>query len=185
MLVREDVTQMDDREHSLQFAQNVQTAQSTQKDEKLYTDSGYAGEMKKSGAMTPAAEDYLEMIYRLSGDYGVPKPVRICDLAAHLHVSPSSASRMAQSMAVWGYIDFKRYGYITMTEKGCGMGQYLIKRHRIVLEFLAWLRGGGDYTVETERIEHYLSRETVLAMEEKIRGKADGNNHGDGIIEIE
>ena len=171
------MTQMDD------------SVKKSQQDEKLYTDAGYAGEMKKNGAMTPAAEDYLEMIYRLSGENGVPKPVRICDLAAHLHVSPSSASRMAQSMAVWGYIDFRRYGYITMTEKGCGMGQYLIKRHRIVLEFLAWLRGGGDCTVETERIEHYLSRETVLAMEEKIKDRFeemhDGNNHDDGIIEIE
>ena len=78
---------------------------------------------------------------------------------------------MAQSMAVWGYVDFRRYGYITMTEKGCEMGKYLIRRHRIVFEFLEWLRGEGDVLVETERIEHYLSRETVEAMEEKVRNE--------------
>lgn len=139
--------------------------------ERLYTDSGYAGERKKNGTLTPAAEDYLEMIYRLSGEVGVPSPVRICDLASRLHVSPSSASRMAQSMAVWGYIDFKRYGYITMTEKGCEMGKYLIRRHRIVFEFLGWLRGEDDVLVETERIEHYLSRKTVEAMEEKVKSE--------------
>ncbi|MBE6541400.1 MAG: metal-dependent transcriptional regulator [Ruminococcaceae bacterium] len=139
------------------------------KSEKMYTDAGYAEKMKKSGNMTPAAEDYLEMIYRLSRDGEEMKPVRICDLASHLHVSPSSASRMAQSMAVWGYIDFRRYGYITVTKKGCEMGEYLIRRHRIVLDFLTWLRGGGDVLTETERIEHYLSPETVQAMEEKIK----------------
>lgn len=146
-----------------------ETADKENLSERLYTDSGYAGEMKKNGNLTPAAEDYLEMIYRLSGEGGTPGPVRICDLASHLHVSPSSASRMAQSMAVWGYIDFRRYGYITMTEKGCEMGKYLIRRHRIVFEFLEWLRGDGDVLVETERIEHYLSRETVEAMEEKVK----------------
>lgn len=139
------------------------------------TDAGYAGENRKSGGLTPAAEDYLEMIYRISGEDGERKPVRICALAEKLHVSPSSASRMAQSMTVWGYLDFKRYGYITMTEKGWEMGEYLVHRHGVVMEFLRYLTG-RDELVETERIEHYLSRGTVEAMErvlERERSRAE------------
>ena len=128
------------------------------------TDSGYA---KKNGGLTPAAEDYLEMIYRMSSAEN-GGPVRICALAERLHVSPSSASRMAQSMTVWGYLDFKRYGYITLTEKGVEMGEYLVKRHETVLRFLTWLTGGEEL-VETERIEHYLSRGTVEAMEKILK----------------
>ena len=127
----------------------------------FFTDAGYA---KKNGGLTPAAEDYLEMIYRMSSGEDSGGPVRICALAERLHVSPSSASRMAQSMTVWGYLDFKRYGYITLTEKGVEMGEYLVKRHETVLRFLTWLTG-GDELLETERIEHYLSRGTVAAME--------------------
>ena len=67
-------------------------------------------------------------------------------------------------MAVWGYLDFKRYGYITMTEKGMEWGEYLMRRHSIVVRFLGWLNGEGELA-EAERIEHYLSRETVAAME--------------------
>lgn len=133
------------------------------------TDSGYA---KKNGGLTPAAEDYLEMIYRMSAEEGERQPVRICALAERLHVSPSSASRMAQSMTVWGYLDFKRYGYITLTDKGLEMGEYLVRRHKTVLDFLTWLTGGEEL-VETERIEHYLSRGTVAAMERILEKEAE------------
>ncbi len=131
------------------------------------TEAGYAGEARKQGGLTPAAEDYLEMIYRLSAVEGEGRPVRICELSEKLHVSPSSASRMAQSMAVWGYLDFKRYGYITMTEKGEECGEYLMRRHSIVMRFLRWLNMESELT-EAERIEHYLSRGTVAAMEKLL-----------------
>ncbi len=137
------------------------------------TDNGYAGEVRKNGGITPAAEDYLEMICRLAssdeeGQSGTMRPVRICELAEKLHVSPSSASRMVQTMALRGYVDFKRYGFITLTAAGAEMGDYLIRRHRVVLDFLTWLRGDQDCFEEAERIEHHLSRRTVEAMEEKM-----------------
>ena len=143
----------------------------SEKNERFHTEAGYAEEMKKRGTLTPAAEDYLEMIYRIASDSGSAGHVRICDLASRLSVSPSSASRMAQSMAVWGYVDFKRYGYITLTERGCEMGKYLIRRHGTVLEFLVRLRGESGALAEAERIEHYLSRETVEAMEKSLRSE--------------
>ena len=140
------------------------------------TDSGYAGEVRKSGGMTPAAEDYLEMICRLArsdeeGERGVLRPVRIGELAEKLHVAPSSASRMAQAMSLRGYVDFKRYGFITLTEVGAEMGDYLMRRHRVVLAFLEWLRGDRECFEEAERIEHHLSRKTVEAMEAKMGKK--------------
>ncbi|MBP3378359.1 MAG: helix-turn-helix domain-containing protein [Clostridia bacterium] len=142
------------------------------------TEAGYAGESRKNGGLTPAAEDYLEMIYRISVEEGERRPVRICELSEKLHVSPSSASRMAQSMAVWGYLDFKRYGYITMTEKGWSMGEYLVHRHGTVMRFLEWLTGKSELT-ETERIEHYLSRGTVEAMERLLQREAERNEATD------
>ena len=144
-------------------------------EKEFLTDSGYAGEIRKNGGMTPAAEDYLEMICRLaskvegeSGYTDTPRPVRIGELAEKLHVSPSSASRMAQAMALRGYIDFKRYGFITLTAEGQETGEYLIRRHTVVMLFLEWLRGDSDGFGEAERIEHHLSRKTVEAMERKM-----------------
>ena len=137
------------------------------------TDAGYAEDAKKRGSLTPAAEDYLEMIYRISEEN--KKPVRICELSERLSVSPSSASRMAQSVSAWGYVEFKRYGYITLTELGCRTGAYLIHRHRVVSDFLVWLTGEERLT-EAERIEHYLSPHTVLSMERVLSGGCDGKD---------
>jgi Mn-dependent DtxR family transcriptional regulator len=78
------------------------------------------------------------------------------------------ASRMAQTMAMRGFVDFRRYGFIMLTAEGAEMGEYLIRRHRIVQGFLGWLRGDGDCFEEAERIEHHLSRQTVEAMEKKM-----------------
>lgn len=129
-----------------------------QTDGGFYTDSGYA---KRNAGLTPAAEDYLEMICRLSSK----GPVRIKELSECLHVSPSSASRMAQQMSASGLLDFKRYGYITLTDRGAETGAYLMRRHGIVKRFLEWLKGSAEELEEAERIEHYLSPETVSAME--------------------
>ncbi len=146
-------------------------------EKEFLTDNGYAGEIRKNGGMTPAAEDYLEMICRLattaegeSGHTDTPRPVRIGELAEKLHVSPSSASRMAQTMALRGYIDFKRYGFILLTAAGQETGEYLIRRHTVVTRFLEWLREDTDGFGEAERIEHHLSRKTVEAMERKLGG---------------
>lgn len=145
-------------------------------EKEFLTDSGYAGEIRKNGGISPATEDYLEMVCRLArsdeeGASETMRPVRICELAEKLHVSPSSASRMAQSMSLRGFVDFKRYGFITLTAAGAEMGDYLIRRHKVVLEFLEWLRGDRDCFEEAERIEHHLSRRTVEAMEKRM---ADG-----------
>ena len=130
----------------------------------FYTQSAYAKMDPK--ALTPAAEDYLEMIYRIS-DAGA-EPVRVGELSEHLHVTPSSASRMASFMGGAGYVNFKRYGYITLTEAGLAKGEYLIRRHETVNRFLCRLKGSSDETAETEKIEHFLSESTVEAMEKHL-----------------
>ena len=54
----------------------------------FYTLKGY--QLIESDELTPAMQDYLEMIYRLSAESSI---VRVSTLAAELHVRPSSASK--------------------------------------------------------------------------------------------
>ena len=108
--------------------------------------------------LTDTMEDYLEMIARISQEAEV---VRIKDLAARLHVSPSSASRMADQLRERGYVSFSRYGYVTMTEQGRAYGAYLIFRHATVLAFLRALNQCDDVLEEAEKIEHALTVRTV------------------------
>lgn len=134
-------------------------------------------EHRNERELTPAAEDYLAAICTLAGECDPPRPVRICELAGRLAVSPSSVSRMAQSMAVWGLVDFRRYGYITLTEQGRARGAYLLGRHRTVAAFLRRLTG-KDRPREAARMEHCLSPETVEAMDRFLRNESGGHTGG-------
>lgn len=115
-----------------------------------------------SGSM----EDYLEMIYRISKEGGA---VRIKELSAKLGVSPSSASRMTGILRTKGLVNFEKYSYITLTENGRVLGEYLLFRHGVVHSFLCRLNKTKDELSQTEAIEHYLTDTTVSNMERLLK----------------
>ena len=78
----------------------------------FYTIKGY--QIQEGAELTPAMEDYLEMICRLMETHTV---VRLGELAEVLHVKPSSASKMIRLLSETGYINAEKYGYILLTEK--------------------------------------------------------------------
>lgn len=111
-------------------------------------------------------EDYLEMICRLLKHADT---VRVSDLAGHLHVKPSSASKMIGNLAADGYLEYRRYGHIAATKKGLEAGAYLLYRHDVLHRFLCLLNH-TDYTLEeVEKIEHFLSEKTVRNLEKLVQ----------------
>jgi DtxR family Mn-dependent transcriptional regulator len=121
---------------------------------------GYQLANKKKGQITPAMEDYLEMVFRLCAEHNY---ARIGQLSELLHVKPSSASKMISKLADLGYLKYDRYEIIQLTETGHEFGEYLLKRHETVEAFLK-LVGNSDPLEETELIEHALSSSTVDAI---------------------
>ncbi len=130
------------------------------KENSFLTQKGYKTTGKSGTGLTEAMEDYLEMIYRLSAEV-----IRINNLAAHLHVTPSSVSRMAENLRREGLIDFERYGFITLTDKGKEMGRFLMRRHEAVSRLLTLINGDNVKLCEIEQTEHFLSPETVENIE--------------------
>lgn len=122
----------------------------------FYTLKGY--QLIESDELTPAMQDYLEMICRLSAKSSI---VRVSTLAAELHVSPSSASKMAAHLSETGYILFARYGYIRLAEKGQETGRYLLYRHEVIHRFLCMVNHSTDELRQTEKIEHFFDFRTV------------------------
>ncbi len=117
--------------------------------------------------MTEAMEDYLEMIYRTEGDGGI---IRVSDLAAQLHVRPSSASRMVTKLAEGGFLRYEKYGVIRMTEAGRAMGEYLLWRHDVLHRFFCKLNGTDNELTQVEQVEHFMSEETVRNLERLTQG---------------
>lgn len=135
----------------------------------FYTLKGY--QLIESDELTPAMQDYLEMICRLSEESSI---VRVSVLAAELHVRPSSASKMAAHLADTGYILFARYGYIRLADKGREIGRYLLHRHEVIHRFLCLVNRTTDEVRQTEKIEHFLDFRTVLNLErlcEQLQGQ--------------
>ena len=70
--------------------------------------------------LTASMEDYLEMVYRLSGNHGF---TRVNELASALNVQPPSVSKMIQKLAEQGMVAYEKYGYIILTPKGKEVGK--------------------------------------------------------------
>ena len=126
----------------------------------FYTMKGY--ELAADAQITTAMEDYLEMICRILQKNEV---VRIRELAENLHVKPSSASKMVNNLKEAGYIEFKKYGYIAITQKGLETGNYLLHRHRVLHDFLCLLNHTKDELEQVEKIEHFINKITIDNLE--------------------
>lgn len=125
----------------------------------FYTLTGY--QQREQAELTPAMEDYLEMICRLAADSPV---VRRREIAGHLHVSPASASKMTQQLKDEGYINAEKYGYVSLTDKGRQAGEYLLFRHQVLHRFLCALNQSDNELEQAEKLEHFLNRTTVANL---------------------
>ena len=130
----------------------------------FYTMKGY--QLNETGTLTASMEDYLEMICRLAQKSGV---VRINELAAELHVKPSSASKMVYHLLEAGFLDFQKYGYIVPTGLGKQTGDYLLYRHEVLHRFLCLLNHSENELEQVEKIEHFLNKNTIDHLAELTR----------------
>lgn len=127
----------------------------------FHTVRGYQMLSQQGGQLTPAMEDYLEMIYRLCSKEGYTRVGRLSEV---LHVKPSSTSKMIYKLSELGYVKYDRYDIIFLTDKGKDIGAFLLQRHNIIENFLH-LIGITDTLEETELIEHSVNHDTVLRLD--------------------
>ncbi|QAT43407.1 metal-dependent transcriptional regulator [Aminipila luticellarii] len=123
----------------------------------FYTVRGYQLLNEKENVLTSSMEDYLEMIYRICSKEGF---IRMNELASHLNVRPSSATKLVQKLRSVGFVNYQKYGMIQLTEEGREIGAFLLKRHRIIENFLHTI-GVEDTLRDTEMIEHDISPGTL------------------------
>ena len=131
-------------------------------DNEFHTVRGYQLLQQNSRLLTSAMEDYLEMVCRNAGEDGF---VRMRELAQKLNVRASSATKMMQKLGELGFIKYRRYGVIELTEAGKQLGEYLLQRHRVIEQFLSMLGITENLLLETELIEHHISPNTLKRLE--------------------
>ncbi|KEH95071.1 transcriptional regulator MntR [Clostridium massiliodielmoense] len=127
--------------------------------ENFFTFSEYI--KKDMHFLTPSMEDYLEMIYRLSKTSGF---TRINDLASSLNIQPPSATKMVQKLSKLNLINYEKYGVIILEDEGKRIGSALLKRHKIIENFLKLIGVSNGILEETEKIEHTINPETLKCI---------------------
>lgn len=109
-----------------------------------------------------SAEDYLEMILRLTEEKGYARSV---DIAVGLSVSKPSVSVAMKQLREGGYITMDKDNYITLTDSGMEIAQRIYERHKVLTKILTMI-GIDEATAQEDacRVEHDISPQTFDAI---------------------
>jgi DtxR family Mn-dependent transcriptional regulator len=132
-----------------------------------------------SEKLSASLEDYLEAIYNLSSD---SQFARAKDIALTLDVTKASVTSALRTLAERELINYKPYGYITLTEQGRHLALKIARRHEMLSFFFTEVLGVEPGTAQKAacRTEHTLGPEVasrLTAFVEFVREKqADGQD---------
>ncbi len=113
-----------------------------------------------------SAEDYLEMILRLTEEKGYARSV---DIAQGLSVSKPSVSVAMKQLREGGYIVMDKDNYISLTDSGMEIAQRIYERHKVLTEVLTLI--GVDPEIAQEdacKVEHDVSIQTFDAIRAQL-----------------
>ncbi len=114
---------------------------------------------------SPNIEEYLETLARFQE---TGKEARVKDLSAELNISPASVSQMLSKLQEKKYVEYEKYGRITLTKKGEEVGFTILRKHRLIEKFLRFIGVKKDIHREACKLEHVISDEVENAMIEKM-----------------
>lgn len=129
--------------------------------EEYYTFNEYM----KGNSLTPSEEDYVEMIYRLSLNSEI---IKVSDVSRALNIKPPSVTKMIKKLDGKNILIYRRYESVELTEIGKIIGQRLLYRHNVIQKFLKIIGVKNYVHEETEKIEHTISIETLVKIDEFI-----------------
>lgn len=117
----------------------------------------------RSEHSTEIAEDYVEAIAGIIEEFGVCRSI---DLVRHFGVTHATVNNTVARLMRDRLVETAPYRPVTLTPRGKRMATASRKRHETVYQFLLKLGISADSAaVDSEGIEHHVSKETLLAME--------------------
>jgi len=116
----------------------------------------------RADAALELAADYLELIEDLIHECG---EARATDLAVRMGVSHVTISKTLQRLARDGYVTYRPYRSIFLTDSGRQVAKAARERHVSMLKFLMAI-GVPEHIAEqdAEGMEHLVSAETLEAI---------------------
>lgn len=117
--------------------------------------------------MTSSLEDYLEAVFVLSKQ---KSSVRVTDIAEHLGVSKPSVNRAINTLTQNGFLEHITYGDILITPKGETYAANVLRRHKLIKQFLIDSLGVDEESAENDacQMEHVMSPGTIEKLYEYL-----------------
>lgn len=128
---------------------------------------------------TQTKENYLKAMFFL---HQKNKDISITELSKQMDVSKPTANSMVKKMEEKGWLLYKKYKPITLTNKGKKIGASIVRKHRLTEMFLSEVMGFGWEEVHdiAEEMEHIQSNKLFDRMDE-ILGFPTNDPHGSPI----
>lgn len=118
---------------------------------------------EKDPELSENLEDYLEVILDLER---TKKVARGKEIAQRLNIQPGSVTGALKTLDSKGLINWERYGYITLTEKGMSIAENITNRHSILKGFLINVLQIDKVTADSTacRMEHAVDEQTMSKL---------------------
>ena len=120
---------------------------------------------------TKVKENYLKAIYFLAQQ---DSRINVTDLSKKMGVSKPTANNMVKSLQEDGWVVYRKYKPIELTEKGRKAAALIIRKHRLTEMFLNQVMGFGWEEVHeiAEQVEHIHSEKLFDRMDEMLNHPA-------------
>ena len=128
-------------------------------------------------------ENYLKAIYQAQLALGKDRSlVPMGVIAQALGVVPGTATTMVKTLSESGLVKYEPYSGVRLTGAGERLAVLVLRRHRLIEQFLVEVMGMGWDVVhdEAERLEHAVSDRLIDRMDEML-GRPAADPHGDPI----
>ena len=131
--------------------------------------------------LSASLEDYLEAIYHLTEGASVG---RSKDIAEAIAVSRASVTGALKTLSEKGLVNYKPYGYVTLTETGQQVARRVVRRHEILTRFFEGLLGAEAATAQAAacRTEHTLGPEITARLMAFIEFVSESRDDGQDIV---
>ncbi len=135
----------------------------------------------KQKKLSASLEDYLEAIYNICREGEVARSKTIASVLSVAKPSVTAALRLLKDR---GLVNYKPYGYITLTEKGGKVAEVIVKKHDIIKSFFVEILGVDKETAQTAacRAEHALGPQIIAGLLELTEFLQDGDPRGRDLV---
>lgn len=118
---------------------------------------------KRPQKLSASLEDYLEAIFNIAGRSDV---ARSRDIAESLGVAKSSVTGALKLLGEKGLVNYRPYGYVTLTESGVVEAAGIARKHNIIKSFFVDILGVDSKVAQESacKAEHTLGSAVVSRL---------------------